>query len=1048
MADELDDIFGAIDGDEEVVESEADEQIEEDGEEDEDANDSMGEPEDDEEKDGDNNSTTKQEKQQKMADTTTTKLYNSIMYAPTTTSNLRNDPQQKGASASELMIPREAVQKKKEEEAEQHAATNAVNTGTSHDKSVRSYSSYPKNLPEGMELPKPKKVDKPAKEYPFKLDPFQAQAIQYIDKEESVLVAAHTSAGKTAVAEYAIAKSLNNGQRVVYTSPIKALSNQKFRELQEEFGDVGLMTGDITINPTATCLVMTTEILRSMLYRGSELMREVAWVIYDEVHYMRDSERGVVWEESIILLPHRVRFVFLSATIPNAAQFADWICEIHHQPCHVLYTNYRPTPLQHYIFPQDGNGLHLVVDERGKFREANFQKAMASLQSASVDVAGADAMLSSGTAKKRKRVAGGKKGGDQMTGLQRIIKLIMNRNLNPVIIFSFSKKDCERFALALKREDYTDDVEKDLISQVYTNAIDSLGEDDQQLPQVLALLPLLKRGIGVHHGGLLPILKEVVEILFAEGLIKTLFATETFAIGINMPAKTVVFTNTRKFDGQDFRWVTSGEYIQMSGRAGRRGKDDRGLVIQMLDEKMEPAICKGILYGDPDPLNSSYRISYNMLLNLMRVEDVEPEYLLRASFHQFQREKDAPALIAQAEDFMTEAENLDLGSEEEVELAKEYYKMDQQLLLTKRKVTSIAQKPKYIVKFLQVAGRFLDVSIDGEHYGWGVLTSFKKRGGGSAGEAGKLASLSNRPTFTIEVLLPCVDRHFDSVDEKARKEDTSDAMLLWRGTSKTCRPQKSGVDDEKLISMRVFTIGLEHIDRVSAVRIFTPNAIQTPEARKKVAMAVKEVQKRFPEGIPLLDPIKDLKIKDENFTTLMERADALSKRLIAHKLAVDFPQEDRVRLIKTYEKQMDLKERSRMLREEARSFQTMAMKDDLKKMKRVLKKLGHVDSNGVIQTKGRTACEINTADELVVTELIFTGVFKTLTVEQCVALLSTMTFGEPIKDADEATQGMKSFLLNPFYKLQEVAKTVVQMQISCNLDVDEDEFLNKFNPAM
>ena len=231
MADELDDIFGAIDGDEEVVESEADEQIEEDDE-DEDS-DSMGEPEEDEEKDGDNDSTKKQGKQ-KMADTTTTRLYNSIMYAPTTTSNLRNEHTQQKGAASELMIPREAVLKKKEEEAEQHAATNAVNTGTSHDKSVRSYSSYPKNLPEGMELPKPKNVEKPAKEYPFKLDPFQAQAIQYIDKEESVLVAAHTSAGKTAVAEYAIAKSLNNGQRVVYTSPIKALSNQKFRELQEE----------------------------------------------------------------------------------------------------------------------------------------------------------------------------------------------------------------------------------------------------------------------------------------------------------------------------------------------------------------------------------------------------------------------------------------------------------------------------------------------------------------------------------------------------------------------------------------------------------------------------------------------------------------------------------------------------------------------------------------------------------------------------------------------------------------------------------------------
>ena len=327
------------------------------------------------------------------------------------------------------------------------------------------------------------------------------------------------------------------------------------------------MTGDITINPTATALVMTTEILRSMLYRGSELMREVAWVIYDEVHYMRDSERGVVWEESIILLPHRVRFVFLSATIPNASQFADWVCEIHHQPCHVVYTNYRPTPLQHYIFPQGGDGLHLVVDERGKFREANFQKAMATLQSGNVDAAGADAMLNSGNSKKRKRGGGGGKKGGQFTDLHRIVKLIMDRNLNPVIVFSFSKKDCERFALALNKEDYTDDVEKDLISQVYTNAIESLGDDDQKLPQVLALLPLLKRGIGIHHGGLLPILKEIVEILFSEGLIKALFATETFSIGINMPAKTVVFTNTRKWDGKDFRWVTSGEYIQMSGES-------------------------------------------------------------------------------------------------------------------------------------------------------------------------------------------------------------------------------------------------------------------------------------------------------------------------------------------------------------------------------------------------------------------------------------------------------------------------------------------------
>ena len=205
----------------------------------------------------------------------------------------------------------------------------------------------------------------------------------------------------------------------------------------------------------------------------------------------------------------------------------------------------------------------MVVDERGKFREANFQRAMATMQSGSVEAAAAAALEDSGNRKRKRGV--GKKGG-QFADLHRIVKLIMDRNLNPVIVFSFSKKDCERFALALNSEDYTDDVEKSLISQVYNNAIESLGEDDQKLPQVQALLPLLKRGIGIHHGGLLPILKEIVEILFSEGLIKALFATETFSIGINMPAKTVVFTNARKWDGKDFRWVSSGEYIQMSGK--------------------------------------------------------------------------------------------------------------------------------------------------------------------------------------------------------------------------------------------------------------------------------------------------------------------------------------------------------------------------------------------------------------------------------------------------------------------------------------------------
>jgi len=213
-----------------------------------------------------------------------------------------------------------------------------------------------------------------AKSYPFTLDPFQQVSIACLERNESVLVSAHTSAGKTAVAEYAIAMSFRDRQRVIYTSPLKALSNQKYRELSQEFTDVGLMTGDVTLSPNATCLVMTTEILRGMLYRGSEVLKEVAWVIFDEIHYMKDRERGVVWEESIIFLPPAIKMVFLSATMSNATEFAEWICNIHKQPCHVVYTDFRPTPLQHYAFPIGGSGLYLVVDENEQFREDNFVK--------------------------------------------------------------------------------------------------------------------------------------------------------------------------------------------------------------------------------------------------------------------------------------------------------------------------------------------------------------------------------------------------------------------------------------------------------------------------------------------------------------------------------------------------------------------------------------------------------------------------------------------------------------------------------------------------
>jgi ATP-dependent RNA helicase DOB1 len=222
--------------------------------------------------------------------------------------------------------------------------------------------------------------------------------------------------------------------------------------------------------------------------------------------------------------------------------------------------------------------------------------------------------------------------------------MIMLKNYHPVIVFAFSKRECESNALQMSKLDFNDENERDMVAAVFNNAIQSLSEDDRNLPQIEHILPLLKRGIGIHHSGLLPILKETIEILFQEGLLKVLFATETFSIGLNMPAKTVVFTAVKKWDGTVSRYLSGGEYIQMSGRAGRRGLDDRGIVILMIDEKIEPAVAKSMLKGESDRLDSAFHLTYNMILNLMRIEGISSEYILEKSFYQFQNMTKLPGL--------------------------------------------------------------------------------------------------------------------------------------------------------------------------------------------------------------------------------------------------------------------------------------------------------------------------------------------------------------------------------------------------------------------
>ncbi|MCO5614575.1 hypothetical protein L7F22_068858 [Adiantum nelumboides] len=500
--------------------------------------------------------------------------------------------------------------------------------------------------------------------YPFELDSFQKEAIYHLERGESVFVAAHTSAGKTVVAEYAFALSTKHCTRAVYTSPIKTISNQKYRDFSDRF-DVGIITGDVSLKPEASCLIMTTEILRSMLYKGADIIRDIEWVIFDEVHYVNDAERGVVWEEVIIMLPDHVNMVLLSATVPNTYEFADWIGRTKRKMIFVTGTSRRPVPLEHCLYYSGelynicDNEIFLsqgVKEARDAFNVKNASKSGGSTgQAGSFSGAGRGVP---GRGQHIGRGASGQRNSGSMVAVERsasggwkseasqwysLIKNLSKRGLLPVVVFCFSKNRCDKSANSLTATDLTSASEKSEIRVFCDKGFSRLKGSDRRLPQVVRVEGLLRRGIGVHHAGLLPIVKEVVEMLFCRGVIKVLFSTETFAMGVNAPARTVAFHSFRKHDGRTFRQLFPGEYTQMAGRAGRRGLDKVGTVVIMCwDDIPEEGDLKKLLTGKLTTLQSQFRLTYNMILNLLRVEDLKVEDMLKRSFAEFHAQQALP----------------------------------------------------------------------------------------------------------------------------------------------------------------------------------------------------------------------------------------------------------------------------------------------------------------------------------------------------------------------------------------------------------------------
>mgnify|MGYP001586845501 FL=1 len=509
------------------------------------------------------------------------------------------------------------------------------------------------------------------------LDVFQEKAFRAIDRGENVFVAAPTGAGKTLIADYAIDQAMRSRKRIVYTAPIKALSNQKYRDFGVAYpGSVGIMTGDVTLSPGAPILIMTTEIFRNSILETPERYEDVHYLIFDEVHFLRDIERGTVWEESIIFAPPPIRILALSATVPNLNEICKWVQDVRGQAVQQIREYARPVPLEPWVHTR-----RTGVVPFGQLSKRVFQTRP------DQPWTGPDHPHSE------------------------VIDHVVEKGWLPCLYFAFSRRSCEELAWLHRQRELLDS-DATLQAAAYLDELSAAFQTNLD-PGDHALGSLLVRGIAYHHAGMLPTHKEIVERFFTRGLIKLLFATETFAMGINMPARSVIFDDLRKFDGQNFRNMSPLEWQQMAGRAGRRGMDEVGFVLSCLNpQRMSFKDVGHTIEGDVERIESQFNLGYSTILSLFGRHGLGVYRAADQSFAAFQKAWDEGKFGGRRHAIL---EHIRFQLKKKLELLDEfgYLDLDREKLTDKGKFASVVQGYELQIAELMFAGVFEELSKDG-----------------------------------------------------------------------------------------------------------------------------------------------------------------------------------------------------------------------------------------------------------------------------------------------------------------------------------------------
>ncbi|KAI4818074.1 hypothetical protein KUCAC02_011439 [Chaenocephalus aceratus] len=839
-----------------------------------------------------------------------------------------------------------------------------------------------------------KRIPNPAFKWPFELDVFQKQAVLLLEAHDSVFVAAHTSAGKTVVAEYAIALSQKHMTRTIYTSPIKALSNQKFRDFKQTFGDVGLLTGDVQISPESSCLIMTTEILRSMLYNGSEVIRDLEWVIFDEVHYINDAERGVVWEEVLIMLPDHVSIILLSATVPNALEFSEWIGRIKKKHIYVISTMKRPVPLEHYLYTGNSTKtqkeMFLLVDPTGNFLTKGYYAAIDAKKERTSKHA--QSFGAKGTSHNTSASQ------DRSVWLT-LLHFLSQRQQTPVVAFTFSRTRCDDNARSLDSMDMTTSIEKAEIHSFFQKSVSRLRGADRQLPQILLMRDLLKRGVAVHHSGILPILKEVIEMLFSRGLVKD--PLQTFAMGVNMPARTVVFDSIRKHDGTGFRNLLPGEYIQMAGRAGRRGLDATGTVIILCKAGVhEMGDLHVMMLGKPTTLQSQFRLTYTMILNLLRVEALRVTDMMRRSFSENHRDTQASeSRISQLKKTLSSLPPLD--NEGQLSDMLPYYHTRYRATTTTEALQRAILESVNGLKALSV-GRVVVVNNKQHLNALGVIL--------------QVSNDSVNRTFTA--LAICEKGN----EEEEGKGNTNSfphlyntALFIPEGPC-SHTVQKLKLQDISAITVKTLKVIPDRIIDNYSKRQQPRFRLDPPgQAISTTTQELLRLAEANPRGMAALDPVNDLQLKSVD---VVEDTMRLRFARVQDRMGV---QEELDRLLFLV------------------SDQSLFLLPEYHQRIKVLQSLQYVDSSGAVQLKGRVACQIS-SHELLLTELLFENVLSPLAPEESAALLSCLVFTQKTQVEPHITNTLQEGI----DRVLSVAKRIGELQRECEIPQTAEEFVGQF----